>query len=242
MFLVLCHATRFPSAVLGRVDSFSSEAILLLYMVLFRTFLIRLGVDDLGTVSCRSTRHSRSPPGKISANSLLLPRLVLGSGFRSNGDTSETYTAFLPLFASKLAGTSLPDFFNLHASRSQYETAMMRIFSQSFCEETSIYPDSCLIDFGARCAPTASCTRPDFLTTYVTRQNIASYNVPPMKDDALWHRGQSKDNDGLQVCGKTGASRWVPPALSAESSICSRATRKPRATCLPRGKILPLPA
>ena len=65
--------------------------------------------------------------------------MCFGSVFGSNGDTSEKYTAFLPLVMPKPPGTSPPELIE-----SSY--LMVRRLSRSSGEKTSIYPDSCQSD------------------------------------------------------------------------------------------------
>ena len=62
MFLVSLHAMRFPSAVLGRVDSSSSETTLPLGSLLFRAFLTTFEVDDLCEELGRNCVAARDPP------------------------------------------------------------------------------------------------------------------------------------------------------------------------------------
>ena len=67
--------------------------------------------------------------------------LVLLVGFGSNGDTSEKYTVFLPFISPNPLGTGSPDLIECSVLRIQYDTAMVRIFSQYVCEKKSIYPN-----------------------------------------------------------------------------------------------------
>ena len=55
---------------------------------------------------------------------------------------SEKYTALLASVRSKTSWYKLLILMNLHFLKTQHGTEMVRSFSLSLCEKTSIYPDS----------------------------------------------------------------------------------------------------
>ena len=72
--------------------------------------------------------------------------LYFGSGYGSNGDTSEKYIDFQPLFQTSCFKSSCFFFLNRRFSRIQFYTDIVPVLFESLCEKTSIYQDYCLND------------------------------------------------------------------------------------------------
>ena len=153
MFLVLCYVMRFPTAVLGRVDFFSWEMTPPLYF-LFRTFLIRLWgwwfVWGTLTELCRSTQDTavrrlvkfertlRRFQINLTQSVMMVlhVEVVLRVGVRIDRGY-EWKMHFLSCFCllQNLLARVLHISMNLHLLRIQCDTAVLRIFSRSFCEK-----------------------------------------------------------------------------------------------------------
>ena len=162
MRLVLHHGRRFPSASLGRASFFSLVTILLLLVSSFTNFadpslmsmiLMRNSAGTVSRLLFGSKKVQRILPrlqiNHISSIMIVLYvnlGLVLWIGAcpmatRVRG----TLLSCLCLFQNLLVQVLLI-LLNLRFSTIQYDTEIVRIFFQSFCERTSRYQDSCLSD------------------------------------------------------------------------------------------------
>ena len=96
MCLVLCYAKRFPSAVRGRIHSFSWDAVAPLYSLLFRPFWSVFDVDNLLEELGRNCVAPQDTPVRRPTEFLHVEvGLVLRVGFGFNGDTNEKHTQIL---------------------------------------------------------------------------------------------------------------------------------------------------
>ena len=165
--LVLCFARRFPSAVRGRIDSFSLETTAPLYILLFRTFpdsslRLMIFVGELGRncvvaqdtpvrcliesqriLRCFQIHHNQSVMMVLHVEVRLVLRVGVRIQWRNDWEV-HCFSAFA--FSKSLWHKSTKFLLNFHVLRIQHDTAIMHLLSRSCWVKASTCTHSRLSD------------------------------------------------------------------------------------------------